>query len=129
MADVAYFIRDMLFSSKLREAAAHAGLVAQGASDPAGFARAAAGARLAIVDLRLDRALEALGALAADAALAGIPSVGFVDHERVDVMDAARAAGCGQVLTKGQFAKALPGLLGPTRPHPDSDRLERPPPR
>ena len=38
-------------------------------------------------------------------------TVGFIDHERTDVMDAARAAGCADVMAKGQFANALPKLL------------------
>jgi hypothetical protein len=111
MAAVVYLIRDMLFSSKLREAATQLGLDAKGAPDPAALARAAPGAKLAIIDLRLDRAIEALDALAADPALADIPRVGFVDHEKLDVMDAARAHGCTQVMAKGEFAKRLPSLL------------------
>jgi CheY-like chemotaxis protein len=111
MAAVVYLIRDMLFSSKIRETASQLGLEAKGAPDPASLARAATGARLIILDLRLDRALEALDALAADPALADVPRVGFVDHEKIEVMDEARAHGCTQVLAKGQFAKMLPGLL------------------
>ena len=112
MADVVYLVRDMLFSSKIREASGQLGLKAQGAPDPAALARAAAGARLVILDLRLERALEALDALAADPSLAAIPTVGFVDHEKLEVMDAARARGCTKVLAKGQFANQLPAILG-----------------
>lgn len=115
MADIVYLVRDMLFSSKIRETATQVGLKAQGAPDPAALARAAAGARLIIVDLRLDRALEALDALAAHPALAAIPSVGFVDHEKVEVMDAARARGCTRVMAKGQFSNQLAALLGELR--------------
>jgi hypothetical protein len=111
MADVVYLVRDMMFTSKIREVARQLGLEVQGAPDPAALARAAPGARLAIVDLRLPQALEALDALAADPASAAVPRVGFVDHEKVEVMDAARAHGCSRVLTKGQFAKELPALL------------------
>lgn len=111
MADIAYLVRDMLFTSKIREVASRLGMKAQGAPDPTALAMAATGAKLVIIDLRLERALEALEALAADPALAAIPSVGFVDHEKVAVMDAARAKGCHRVLTKGQFANELPVLL------------------
>ena len=38
-------------------------------------------------------------------------TVGFIDHEKTDVMDAARAKGCTDVMAKGQFANALPKLL------------------
>jgi CheY-like chemotaxis protein len=111
MADVVHFITDMLFASKVREAAKHVGLTIQGAREPQALAAAAREAKLVIVDLRVPRALDALDALAGDPATRAIPSVGFIDHERTDVMDAARAKGCGQVMAKGQFANALPKLL------------------
>ena len=110
MADVVYLISDMLFSSKLREAAKASGVTVQAVRDPAGWAAAARTARLAIVDLRLPVALDALKALAAEPA-PSVRTVGFIDHERTDVMDAARAAGCVDVMAKGQFANALPKLL------------------
>jgi hypothetical protein len=111
MADVVHLITDMLFASKVSEAAKHVGLTIQGTREPLARAEAARGARLVIVDLRVPRALEALEALSGDPTAAAVPSVGFIDHERTDVMDAARARGCGQVMAKGQFATALPKLL------------------
>jgi DNA-binding NarL/FixJ family response regulator len=116
MADVVYLVRDMMFTSKIREVAAQLGLEARGAPDPAALSRAAPGARLVIVDLRLPQAMEALEALAADPAAAAVPRVGFVDHQKVELMEAARARGCPRVLTKGQFAKELPSLLAPAAP-------------
>jgi CheY-like chemotaxis protein len=116
MADVVYFARDMLFTSKIREVARTLGVTVEGARDAAALTQAAAGARLVLLDLRLDGALAALEALAADPALRGVRSVGFVDHEKVDVMDAARARGCAEVLTKGQFSRDLHRLLAPAAP-------------
>jgi CheY-like chemotaxis protein len=120
LADVVHFISDMLFASKVREAAKHVGLTVQGARDPQALATAAREAKLVIVDLRLPRALEALEVLSVDPLTSRVPSVGFIDHERTDVMEAARAKGCGQVMAKGQFANALPkllaGVLGPPPP-------------
>ena len=52
-------------------------------------------------------ALAALEALP----VAPVRTVGFIDHEKTDVMDAARAKGCSDVMAKGQFANALPKLL------------------
>ena len=109
MADVVYLIQDMLFSSKLRETAKQSAVSVQAAREPAAWAEAARAAKLAIVDLRLPRAMEALDALAGDAGVRLI--VGFIDHEKTDVMEAARARGCGEVMAKGQFANALPKLL------------------
>lgn len=108
MADVAYLIQDMLFTSKVREAAKASGLSVQAARETPAFVEAARAAKLAIVDLRLPAAAAALEALQA---LSPRPrTVGFVDHERTDVMDAARAQGA-EVMAKGQFANALPKLL------------------
>jgi hypothetical protein len=110
MADVVYLIQDMLFSSKLREAAKQTGVTVQAVRDPAAWAAAAREAKLAIVDLRLPAALEALDALAG-APASGVRTIGFIDHEKTEVMDAARAKGCAEVMAKGQFANALPKLL------------------
>jgi CheY-like chemotaxis protein len=118
LADVVYLITDMLFSSKLREAAKATGVTVQPVREPAAFAAAAQEAKLAIVDLRLPTALAALEALGAAARQPGqlrqlrqLRIVGFIDHEKTDVMDAARAKGCTDVMAKGQFANALPKLL------------------
>jgi len=112
MADVVYMISDMLFSSKLREAAKASGVTVQAQRDAAAWAAAAASdAKLAIVDLRMPTALAALDALAVAHAPANLRVVGFIDHERVEVMDQAHAKGCTDVMAKGQFANALPKLL------------------
>lgn len=109
MADVVYMISDMLFSSKLRETAKATGVSVQAQRDATAWAAAAREAKLAIVDLRMPTALAALDALAA--APGSARTVGFIDHERVEVMDEARAKGCTDVMAKGQFANALPKLL------------------
>jgi hypothetical protein len=113
MADVVYLVQDMLFTSKIREAAKSFGLTAQATREPTALATAAAAAdaKLVILDLRLPSALDALAVLAADPIAKAVPSVGFIDHEKTDVMDAAAASGCGQVMAKGQFANALPKLM------------------
>jgi hypothetical protein len=122
MADVVYLVQDMLFTSKIREVAKQTGVSVQGVRDPAALAGAAAGAKLVILDLRLPTAADALARLAADPATRAVPSVGFIDHEKTEVMDTARAQGCGQVMAKGQFANALPkllaGLAAPPPPGP-----------
>jgi CheY-like chemotaxis protein len=111
VAPVVYLVQDLLFTSKIRETAAQLGVEVEGARDAAGLAAAARGARLVLLDLRRPDALGALELLAADPATAAVPSVGFVDHERTDVMQAAAARGCGRVLAKGRFASELPALL------------------
>ena len=110
MADVVYLIHDMMFSSKVREVAKQVGVSIAAAREPAAWAAAAREAKLAIVDLRLPTAIAALDALAAQPG--GARTVGFVEHERTDVMELARSKGCADVMAKGQFANALPKLFG-----------------
>ena len=111
MADVVYMISDMLFSSKLREAAKATGVSVQALREPLAWAEAATESKLAIIDLRMQTALAALDALSIAMPPQSLRTVGFIDHERTDVMDAARAKGCTDVMAKGQFANALPKLL------------------
>ena len=120
MADIVYLVQDMLFTSKIRETAKSFGLTVQSVRDPAALVQGAgsADAKLVIVDLRLPIALDALSALAADPTASAVPSVGFIDHEKTDLMDVAATRGCGQVMAKGQFANGLPRLIGALVPPP-----------
>jgi hypothetical protein len=106
-----YVVRDLLFVSKIREVAEGLGVSATGVRDVETLPAAARGARLVVLDLGLPHAMRALERLAADPATADIQTVGFVGHERVDVMETARALGCRQVMAKGEFATRLPALL------------------
>jgi len=63
--------------------------------------------RLVLLDLQA-AAMQPLDTLVA---LEGIPVVGFLAHEQVDLRDQALAAGCGEVLTKGQFSASLATIL------------------
>ena len=111
MKPVAYLVQDLLFVSKIREAARQLGVEVERAASPEALYEAASRARLVIVDLRLPAALRALELLAADPETARVPSVGFVGHEDLEVMRTASERGCGTVLPKGKFASDLPRLL------------------
>ena len=63
--------------------------------------------RLVLMDLQA-AALQPLDTLVA---LEGIPVIGFLAHEELQLRDQALAAGCGEVLTKGQFSASLPSIL------------------
>lgn len=97
-------MNDLLFTSKIRETATQLGLECKAARSAADVANAT-DARVLIVDLRRPDAMAAL-----DAAPAAAKKIGFVDHERADVFEAARAKGC-VALAKGKFASELPRLL------------------
>ena len=112
MRAVAYLVQDLVFTGKIEEAAGRLGVETRPARDAGTLAALARDAGLVLIDLRRPDALAALDRLAADPATAAVPSVGFVGHEELAVMDAARARGCGSVLPKGKFASDLPSLLG-----------------
>ena len=63
-----------------------------------------------LIDLAAPQ-LDAINAIREIKQAGTVMVIGFVDHTREDVMQAARAAGCDQVLSKGEFARRLPELL------------------
>jgi CheY-like chemotaxis protein len=63
--------------------------------------------RLILLDLQA----AALQPLAMLTTLEGILVVGYLAHEQVELREQALAAGCGEVLTKGQFSASLPTIL------------------
>ncbi len=111
MAAIVYWTTDLLFTSKIRETAKLVGADAAGVRDGAALVAAARGAKLVILDLRRPDALAVLDQLAADPETRAAKKVGFIDHERVEVIEAAREKGC-VALAKGKFSTELPTLLG-----------------
>lgn len=111
MPRVVYLVQDLLFTSKIREIAGQLGVEAARARTPEELCKAAPGAQLVVLDLRLPDAARALELLKADPAASQVPSVGFVDHEREDVMAHAAERGCRTVLAKGAFSARLAQLL------------------
>jgi hypothetical protein len=75
-------------------------------SRPGDLATAADGADLIVVDLTKPGVVDAV------AGLAGANRViGFANHTSRDAMDAARAAGCEQVMPRSEFFARLDELL------------------
>jgi hypothetical protein len=105
MAKVIYLVSDLLFVSKIRETAKQVGVEAESVKDPAALPAASATAQLVILDLRRPDALAILDSLPKHVA-----TVGFIDHELVEVMQAARDKGC-RAFAKGKFSTELPALL------------------
>ena len=105
-------IHELMFSTKLRDAATNLGhdlrMVRRAADVPA----ALPGTDLVIIDLMVagGGALEAVAA----AREAGVAVVAYGEHVAVDVLQAARDAGADQVLKRSEFTRALPALLGAT---------------
>jgi hypothetical protein len=74
---------------------------------PTDLAEAAATADLVVVDLGRPGVIEAL----VDVAALGVRVIGFGSHVDRELLDAARAAGCSQVLARSAFFGQLPTLL------------------
>jgi len=106
---------DLIFTSKIRTAAAQLGATVV-------FARSADGAlaemrktppSVVILDLNNPRTnpLGIVESMKQDSALAAIPTVGYVSHVDVDRIEAARAAGVGEVLARSAFSAQLADIL------------------
>ncbi|MES1255315.1 MAG: response regulator [Acidobacteriota bacterium] len=106
---------DLMFTSKIKSAAGHAGTTVV-------FARSSAAAlaemhkaapTLVIFDLNNPRT-DPLGVLAAmkrDPALASIPTLGYSSHVQTDVINTARQAGMTDVLPRSAFTMQLGNIL------------------
>ena len=101
MSRVVAYVPDLMDRSKV---AAAAGGDCVFASRPGDLAALSAGADVVVVDLTKPGVVEVLAGL--DARV-----IGFANHTSRDVMDAARAAGCEQVLPRSDFFARIDELL------------------
>jgi CheY-like chemotaxis protein len=114
MPHVITLVDDLMFQSRIREAARGAGVETRSARTAGDLVEAArAGARLVLVDADSSRLpwAEALTALRADESLAAVTVIAFLSHVHVERAEAARAAGATRVLARGAFVQELPRLL------------------
>lgn len=114
MPELIALVDDLLFLSRIREAARAAGIEVRsvrGASDLLAAARQHG--RLVLVDADSERLpwQAALAALRAEPTLGALPVIAFVSHVRADLAEAARAAGASRVLARSAFVKELPELV------------------
>jgi len=107
-------VDDLLFLSKIQETAKHLGVAVESAR-PGDLAKLAIQdvPNALIIDLnhRSGKALEVLRTLKSDLKTKDIAVIGFVSHVQSELIRAARAAGCDQVLARSAFASQLPSLL------------------
>jgi CheY-like chemotaxis protein len=122
MSDVIVLVDDLMFLSRIREAARGAGLEVRPVRRGVDLGAALAdGGRLVLVDADSDRLpwAEALGALRDDPSRPRVPVVAFLSHVHTDRAAAARDAGCDRVLARSAFVRELPALLAAAaRPRP-----------
>ncbi len=110
---------DLLFTSKIRSVAKQLDvpLSVVRSVDNALDGMRQAPPSLVILDLTTPR-IDTLGlvaAMKADATLAEVPTLGFAGHTQTELLQAARNAGVGDVLTRGAFAERLPDILARLR--------------
>jgi CheY-like chemotaxis protein len=107
---------DLMFTSKIRAAAKPLGLTVQVARtrDAALAEMRTTSPSLVIFDLNNPRTdpLGIVAAMKADAALAGIRTIGFVSHVQTDVIEASRRAGVGDVMARSAFSERIGEILG-----------------
>ena len=112
MPAVITLVDDLMFLSRIREAAKAAGVEVKAARAVAGLPELTEGARLVLIDLDSPRlpVSEAVAALK-DRTSGGLQVVGFFSHVHGERARQALAAGCTRVLPRSAFVKELPALL------------------
>ena len=105
-------IHDMMFSSKVTACAKGKPIEWLKRGTRVADAVLASQPDVLLIDLAAPQ-LDALNAIREikSGAAKGCTVIGYIDHTREEVIEAARAAGCDQVMSKGEFARRLPQLL------------------
>ena len=114
MPPILALVEDLLFLSRVREAARATGRDVRTVRQPAQLVEGLrAGGRLVVVDADSSRLpwREALAALREEGLLGSVRAVAFYSHVDVTRAAAARDAGCDPVLPRSAFLRALPGLV------------------
>ena len=127
MSRVLALVDDLLFLSRIREAARGTGAEVRAVRGPGDLvASARDGARLVLVDADSSRIpwAEAISALRSDPALAPLPVVAFLSHVQAARAETARAAGCTRVLARGAFVQELPHLIAAATRHETPGTLQ-----
>jgi AmiR/NasT family two-component response regulator len=103
---VLVLVRDLMFSSRIMDAARTAGVTAKVIRNVAQLE--GQNARKIFLDLNQDGALEA--AVNWKNATGG-QLIGFVSHVDTDTIEKAKQAGVDQIFTRGTFVQVLPDLI------------------
>lgn len=114
-AFVAAAVDDLMFLSRIREAAKRKGVEVRAVRTAAQAVEACGqGARTVILDLDTKRlpVMDVLSAVAGDPAFSHVGLVGFYSHVETERAREARAAGCRTVLPRSAFVRELDDLLG-----------------
>jgi AmiR/NasT family two-component response regulator len=103
-------IHDLMFSSKVQAAAQGRPITWLKRGTRVADEVAREKPDVLLIDLASPQ-LDAVNAIREIKRAGGPTVIAYVDHTREDLIEAARGAGCDQVLSKGEFARRLPELL------------------
>lgn len=109
MVDILMYVPDLMFGTRIEEGARHLGYTLESyhpAEEP-GACIGRLGPRLLIVALDAP----AWESLVGQTQRAGVPILAFGSHRNVKAMQAAKEAGCTEVLARSRIAAELPNLL------------------
>ncbi len=127
MPQILALVDDLLFLSRVREAARGSDVAVRPVRRPAQLVEGVRdGSRLVLVDADSSRLpwADSLAALRGEGLDGTVKAVAFFSHVDVDRAQAARAAGCEPVLPRSAFLKALPGLIAESAAPPPTPRME-----
>ena len=106
---------DLMFTSKIKTTAGQLGVAVTFArsADAALSEMRKAAPSLVILDLNNARTnpLGIVASMRQDPALASVPTIGYASHVQVDVINAARQAGVGEVMARSAFTQQLADIL------------------
>jgi CheY-like chemotaxis protein len=115
VASVVALVSDLIFVSRIREAARKVGAEVRTVRAPQALLEACRAERPGLVIADLDdprlQALPAIATLRADPAGNDLPIVGFISHVDGVGAQAATRAGFTRVLARSAFVAELPGML------------------
>ena len=109
MAEVLALVDDLMFLSRVREAARALGVAVTAARQAP--TTVGPDVRLAVVDLDRFAPAETLARLRGAPGFGDAPVVGFLSHVNADRAREAREAGMTRVLARSAFVQELPALL------------------
>lgn len=111
--EVVALVPDLFFASKIIETGRHVGVNVRLSQTPADVFEAASKPAMVILDLHAAGfdPVEFLLDIKSRAGLSTVPVVAFVRHTRPDLIQAAEAAGCEEVLARSAFTENLGAIL------------------
>ncbi len=104
-------VPDLMFSTRIEDAARSLGYQVENVDRSADFAALLADKKPALILLTFDRTGDAWARLAAAAQQAGIRTVAFGSHMNVAAFKQARELGCEEVVANSRLSAELPKLL------------------